>query len=261
LNEWTEKKVLIIGKAYPEPSKKYIETVCTGGITEDGDLVRLYPVPFRYWAQEKRYKVFSLIRVRMQKDASDKRKESYRIDQDSLEIVGHVESWAERMSLIGPVIANSVEELERRYRTDWTSLGLVRIRYDGFEWKWGASDWSLRKRAYMDQFLLFTPRMDLQHIPIKLILRYKCADNPQCRGHSPRLIMWEYLETFRKWTQAGDAQSALDKMKSAIENRFSDQSKEPLALVGTHCRYPVWLLGGLFFPPKQARQSLFDKFR
>jgi hypothetical protein len=38
---WREQKALIIGRAYPEPSKKYIETVCTGAITESGELLRL----------------------------------------------------------------------------------------------------------------------------------------------------------------------------------------------------------------------------
>jgi hypothetical protein len=46
--EWQEKQVLIIGRASPEPSKKHIETVCTGGITADGEVLRLYPIPLRY---------------------------------------------------------------------------------------------------------------------------------------------------------------------------------------------------------------------
>ena len=41
-------RVLIWGKTYPELSKKYVETVCTGGVREDGSPIRLYPVPLRY---------------------------------------------------------------------------------------------------------------------------------------------------------------------------------------------------------------------
>ncbi len=261
MNEWQEKKVLIIGKAYPEPSRKYIETVCTGGITEDGNQVRLYPIPFRYWAEERRYRVFSFIRVRMRKDTSDRRRESHKIDEDSLKILGHVEGWAERMSFMQPVLSTSLEELAGRYRTDWISLGIIPIRYTGFEWKWGASDWSARKKAYMKQFLLFAERKPLQNIAIKLSLKYSCAANPGCRGHKARLIIWEYLEAFRKWAETGIVDDALNKLKAAIEKKFSDDTREHLALVGTHRRYPVWLLGGLFFPPKEARISLFDKFK
>jgi hypothetical protein len=41
-------KVLIFGKTYPELSTKYVETVCTGGLLESGQPIRLYPVPLRY---------------------------------------------------------------------------------------------------------------------------------------------------------------------------------------------------------------------
>lgn len=260
MNVWKQENILIIGKAYPEPSKKYIETVCTGGIAEDGSLVRLYPIPFRYWAEEKRYKVFSFVRVRMCKDPSDRRKESHKIDENSLQIVGHVERWAERMALIRPTISESVEELAVRYRQDWTSLGIVPIQYEGFEWKWGASDWSARKRAHMNQFLLFDKRKPLQHIPIKLVLKYSCPNNAACNGHTAGLIIWEYLEAFRKWAKEDTVDGALKRMKEAIEKRFSKGSTESLALVGTHRRYPVWMLGGLFFPPKDTQGSFFDKF-
>ena len=36
-----EKKILIWGKTYPELSTKDLETVCTGGVTEDGRPIRL----------------------------------------------------------------------------------------------------------------------------------------------------------------------------------------------------------------------------
>ena len=39
-------KVLITVKTYPIPSKKYDELVCTAGVTESGDFVRLYPINF-----------------------------------------------------------------------------------------------------------------------------------------------------------------------------------------------------------------------
>src|SRR6266567_8148955 len=36
LLRYEEKKILIWGKTYPELSIKHLETVCTGGVTEDG---------------------------------------------------------------------------------------------------------------------------------------------------------------------------------------------------------------------------------
>jgi len=45
---WTTTKLLIWGTTYPEFSKTYYETVCTGALDEDtGKLVRIYPI--RCW--------------------------------------------------------------------------------------------------------------------------------------------------------------------------------------------------------------------
>ncbi len=43
---WEKKRVLVTVKAYPEKSKKYGEVVCTIGLTEEGEWIRLYPIPF-----------------------------------------------------------------------------------------------------------------------------------------------------------------------------------------------------------------------
>jgi hypothetical protein len=46
---WTAKKLLIWGKTYPEFSKRYFETVCTGAVDgETGKLLRIYPITLRY---------------------------------------------------------------------------------------------------------------------------------------------------------------------------------------------------------------------
>ena len=43
---YLEKKVLLTVKAYPEKSRRYGAVVCTAGITDSGEFVRLYPIPF-----------------------------------------------------------------------------------------------------------------------------------------------------------------------------------------------------------------------
>lgn len=41
-------KVLITVMTYPHPSRGYQELVCTAGVTDAGEWVRLYPVDYRY---------------------------------------------------------------------------------------------------------------------------------------------------------------------------------------------------------------------
>ena len=38
-------RVLVTVKAYPKPSGKYEELVCTAGFTESGKWIRIYPLP------------------------------------------------------------------------------------------------------------------------------------------------------------------------------------------------------------------------
>jgi hypothetical protein len=42
------KKVLITVTTYPLPSRSYDELVCTAGILENGDWIRIYPVPLSF---------------------------------------------------------------------------------------------------------------------------------------------------------------------------------------------------------------------
>ena len=41
-------ELMINCKTCPAVSSKYVETVCTGGVTAEGKFVRLYPVAFRF---------------------------------------------------------------------------------------------------------------------------------------------------------------------------------------------------------------------
>ncbi len=50
-------KVLITVKTYPIPSAMYDELVCTAGVTESADFVRLYPINFRDLPFSRQYKI------------------------------------------------------------------------------------------------------------------------------------------------------------------------------------------------------------
>jgi len=46
--QFQKKKILVAVKAYPNPSSKYVETVCCAGIDlSTNQWIRLYPIPFR----------------------------------------------------------------------------------------------------------------------------------------------------------------------------------------------------------------------
>ncbi len=111
--EWRAQKALILGRAYPEPSKKHIETVCTGAISEDGQLLRLYPISWRYLNENQKYKLWSWAKFELRKGGDDKRKESYRVREETIQVISHIESSAERLALLQKSISPDRETLER----------------------------------------------------------------------------------------------------------------------------------------------------
>jgi hypothetical protein len=125
-------KVLIWGKTYPELSTKYVETVCTGGLREDGTPIRLYPVPLRYLATWQQYRLYDWIQVPVEKSKSDPRPESFKVASDNIVRVGHIGTdkgaWRSRRDHI---FRNpswhfaSIADLKAVQARDGRSMGLV----------------------------------------------------------------------------------------------------------------------------------------
>lgn len=83
---WEQKRVWIVVKAYPEYSRKSRgEVVCTAGITEEGNWIRLYPISTKYYIGDNKIHKFDLVEVTCQKAESEKlgRKESYKVKEGS----------------------------------------------------------------------------------------------------------------------------------------------------------------------------------
>jgi hypothetical protein len=127
---WIRKKFLIWGTTYPEFSKSYYETVCTGALdSETGRLVRIYPITLRH--QKDPFHLYSWIEADVMRNMSDRRPESHKINQGTIQVVGNIDTkneWTERSSwLLRPAnIFQSVEALQKAEAADHTSLGLVK---------------------------------------------------------------------------------------------------------------------------------------
>lgn len=60
-------RILILCKTYPSPSAKYTETSCVAGMDEDGNLIRLYPVPFRLITEDQQFAKWQWIEALIEK--------------------------------------------------------------------------------------------------------------------------------------------------------------------------------------------------
>ena len=255
--EWQEKTALIIGRASPEPSKKHIETVCTGGITESGEVLRLYPIPLRYLEKERKYKLWTWARFEVQRNPSDKRKESYRVREGSIQVLAEVKSWSERFPFLEKATVRDREILDELYHKDWTSIGVVEIELLDFYMRPQRKNWE-RDKPYIKQFHLYTEVKPLEQLPIQMRLKFKCRNNPDCKTHECSLIGWQYMEAFRKFRDKyGSGEKAFDAINRKIRLLFGDDRKRAFALMGTHRWHGSWMVAELYFFDRNLPQRLF----
>ena len=130
-----EERILVLCKTYPSPSAKYSETSCVAGITEPGNLIRLYPVPFRLVNDVQQFKKWQWISARIKRSPDDRRTESYR--QGSL-----FEETDRDLRLLRKL----PYDFHFRYQFN-TLSGPMQYRHKIVDWEVGALFWNL-KRAH-----------------------------------------------------------------------------------------------------------------
>jgi len=256
-------KILITVKTYPIPSKKYDELVCTAGVTEEGDFIRLYPINFRDLNFEKQYKKYQWIKVDVVKHDKDKRKESYRPDCDTLELIGEPiltknGDWSERAKYVLRKNASSLEELKDCQQRDNTSLGIFKpkeiqdliITADNSEWKESF-------KAELKQARIFETRnktlVPPRKVPFKFQYKFICK-NPCCKSHKMMIEDWEVGALF--WREV-DKGKSLDNAALSVRHKFLDilcgKDKETYFYVGTVMAHPKsWVVIGLFYPKRDG---------
>ena len=56
MQKWERRRVLIVVKTYPTPARKSVEVSCTAAVTEDGEWIRLFPIPYRFLTDSQRFR-------------------------------------------------------------------------------------------------------------------------------------------------------------------------------------------------------------
>jgi hypothetical protein len=258
---WDKKKVLVTVKAYPEKSRKHGTTVCTAGITSEGEWIRLYPMPYSSFLGVNKIQRYDWIEVECKKVTDEKlnRKESYRVRDGSVNIInrslslGKVKGkapWAERNRIILPNLAPSLEYLEERYQEDKTSIGLIKPSemMDFFTRE------ELKQPVAPKEF---QRSLDNQIIPIIDAIPHIFAYKFRCLGcieGKPHDIMcedWELFESYRSWWKNyPDVKVLWEKLH---EKFFDFMVRNDFHFyMGMYSQMPTWLIIGLYYPPKET---------
>ena len=250
------KKVLITVKAPPNPSKKHQETNCCAGIDIDsGCMVRLYPIPFRLLDYSKKFPKYCIITVRCYKPSRDKRIESYKVDQDSIQIIRSINTknkWEERKRIVLPVLSASFCRILDNIELN-KSLGLFKPVDICFESKKSYSKKNHKSKSSYAQHTLFDRKLEpLAKIPFNFYYKFKCHDLPTCPGHKLKIHDWELSAAFRKWQDKYDSQEILlEKVKEKWLDTMCSNKRETYFYVGNMWQHPKqFMVLGVFWPPK-----------
>ena len=155
----SKQKVLITVKAYPAISKKYNETVCTAGITEDGKWIRIYPIPFRQLDYKNQFRKYEWIELDLIRNTSDFRPETYRprdlllsdmVSMGTIEADGNI--WAERRKYVLNKVYTNLQQLikEAKNKKICTSLAVFKpSRIIDFVYQETTREWKSEKLDYL----------------------------------------------------------------------------------------------------------------
>lgn len=265
MDHWEEIRVLILGKTYPNYSKKYGETACTGGIRADTlEMVRLYPVPERYLDSDSVFSAFQWIRVRVKKDLGDPRPESLRIDFRSIVAEEKIpaKDVKERLHWVRNCkhMVGSVEELHEHQKAHGTSLGIVvPSEITGFAIRQKPQskrqEWELKEREILGQGFLFEASLKPIDFPSREFqVSWKCA-HTACKGHTMNLLQWGIHQLYRKYP---DPAVAEEKVKEAMKRELDLDKREVFLFLGNFrgVLYNFGLMDS-YSPIKEKQLGLF----
>lgn len=191
----TEERILVTVKTYPTLSKKYLETVCTAGINEAGAWRRLYPIRFRYLEEEKRYRVYDRISVKLDEVPKDGRPETRRPQAETLCVLNTVSKWSHRDEWVRPTIHHSMSSLVSAQHT----IGAVQVsRVDELTCTPIDTEWSPSQKEQLRQEGLWSkdePK-PLEKIPYQFHLIWRDGDGSE---HKNMFISWEVCQAYRSF--------------------------------------------------------------
>lgn len=255
--------VLITVLTYPHPSQKYQETVCTAGISDNGEWIRLYPVDYRYLPRDKQYRKWQWIEVGLapRGHGADQRAESREPELTSIRLLGEPippkDNWRQRRNIIDRMPHHTVKQLEGLYSSSRTSLGIVRpsrvldLKITAVE-----REWAPKYQAMWSQMRLFGEQKLLHKLPYKFQYVFECEDSDK-----PHQVMnedWELGVLFLKERERlGSEQAAIQSVRHNFFEVMCRNDKDTRFFMGTRHPYNEWLVIGTFWPPKGPQLGLF----
>jgi hypothetical protein len=265
-------KIFVIAKTYPTRSKKYKELVCTAGINERGEWLRIYPIPFRNLEGYRKFQKYTWIEAEVERDTSDPRPESHRINTSTIEILEHIppdKLWLARRQLIlesTKVYTNLEEIIQAANKQNILSLCIFKpTQYVDIEVQENQApkptkeeeiEFVKANRTLFDNEACEVEFTGMPYIPYKFKIKFK---DDAGKASSMSVIDWEISQLYLKYQHR--PRVGVEKVKEKLTGLFE---KDLYLFLGTMRQMHGWTnnpytIIGLFYPPKITRYqgSLF----
>jgi len=253
------KRALIVVRTYPVPDALGIESSCTAAITDHGEWLRLFPVPWRLLNRSQRFQKYEWVEVKATKAIEDSRLESYRLRADDIQILSDPLStagaWKARKDIVFPLMAHCLCCLtKQRNAQQHPTLGIfrpasiVRLRISPAD----PPAWTTAELAMLRQQHLFVeaPKQELEKIPFVFRYEFRCAEDA-CPGHSLMCTDWEMSQSYRQW-KSRYGQEWEEKFRQRYETEMIHENDTHF-FVGTVASHPHrWIIVGLFYPKRET---------
>jgi hypothetical protein len=263
---YERRRIIILGKTYPNYSRKYLEVACTGGLLEPTmEMVRLYPIRFRYLDDSSKFSDWQQIEAEIRKDPSDPRPESYNVRDDTIRLIGSIPANEPdrrcRILESSPHFMRSVEHLLARNKESSVSLGTIRPReIVGYSVRpreeIEREEWELKETEILAQKTLIGPEPKRIDFPeAKFFVKWRCDDIACNTTHEMSLHDWGIHQLYRKLEGDPEGQT---KLLDAMRKRL-DQSKRDIYLYLGNFRGTMFNFGlmALYSAAKHRQGALF----
>ena len=235
---------------------------------ERGNLIRLFPVPFRLIDGSQQFKKWQWIKARVDRAPRDHRPESHKLFVDTVQIAGDPLStsggWKARRDALKKVgLFDDFGSLDAHRLSKKTTLGVVRpTAILGLDITRATNpDWTEDEKAKLlksqQQGGLFDDAdakalVTLRKLPFDFHYRYKCVVDQTSKVYRHKIVDWEvgafYWKCFHRHGARWE-QPFRQKMETALP------SADLMFLMGTIHRFPdQWLIVSLIYPPKQQNE-------
>jgi len=261
--DWIE-NILVLAKTYPSPSAQYVETSCIAGVSEDGLMRRLFPVPFRLLQDGQQFKKWQWIAARVKKTANDHRPESHRIYVDTIQrgtVIDTRAAWGQRRLWLNktPSFADFalLEQARKVSGTSLALLGPVQLVdlniIPAKQPQWTDNERAKLIQAQMQEGLFSEDEaqsqiITLRKLPFDFYYQYLCITPEGAAQYRHKIVDWEVGALF--WNCRKNYGS--DWMVPFRAKLLQDMKHKELSfLMGNIHRFPhQWLIISLFYPPK-----------